>query len=160
MARTTVRGTSSGRQSARRGSQVLVGAPGDDVVTMTSLMPAPRRTTTRVPRAGAAHRRPLVALATLAGVAAACASLVVCLAGGVIGWFLTDAGAHGAPRDGLRVGALGWLMAHGSGIHAEGTAITAAPLALTLVAALVVWRLALRLGDSVSGHGPDAGAIP
>jgi hypothetical protein len=112
---------------------------------MTSLMPAPRRTAARELRPGAAHRRPLVALATLAGVAAACASLLVCLAGGVVGWFLTDAGAHGTPSDGLRVGALGWLMAHGSGIHVEGTAITAAPLALTLLAAALI--------------GPDADAI-
>jgi hypothetical protein len=130
---------------------------------MTSLLPAPRRTSTRRPargdRSDAAHRRPLVALATLAGVAAASASLVVCLAGGVVGWFLTDAGAHGAPRDGLRVGALGWLMAHGSGAHVQGVSITAAPLALTLLAAVLVWRLGLRLGDSVSGHGPDADAI-
>jgi len=126
---------------------------------MTSLLPAPRRTTPRVDRADAAHRRPLIALAALAGVAAACATLLVCLAGGVVGWFLTDAGAHGAPRDGLRVGALGWLMAHGSGVHAGGTTITAAPLALSLLVTVVVWRLGLRLGDSVSGHGPDADAI-
>jgi hypothetical protein len=127
---------------------------------MTSLLPAPRRT--RAPagdRTDAAHRRPLVLLAALAGIGAAAATLVVCLAGGVAGWFLTDAGAHGAPRDGLRVGALGWLMAHGSGVHVAGTPITAAPLALTLLAAVVVWRLGLRLGDSVSGHGPDADAI-
>jgi hypothetical protein len=126
---------------------------------MTSLLPAPRRTAPRGGRTDAAHRRPLVLLAALAGVGTACATLVVCLAGGVVGWFLTDAGAHGAPRDGLRVGALGWLMAHGSGIHVQGTAVTAAPLGLTLVAAVVVWRLGLRLGDSVSGHGPDADAI-
>jgi hypothetical protein len=126
---------------------------------MTSLLPAPRRTASLADRTDAAHRRPLVALAALAGVAAAGATLLVCLAGGVVGWFLTDAGAHGAPRDGLRVGALGWLMAHGSGVHVEGTAITAAPLALTLLAGIVVWRLGLRLGDSVSGHGPDADAI-
>jgi hypothetical protein len=126
---------------------------------MTSLLPAPRRTRSPDDRADAAHRRPLVLLAALAGIAAACSTLVVCLAGGVVGWFLTDAGAHGAPRDGLRVGALGWLMAHGSGIHVEGTAVTAAPLGLTLLAAVVVWRLGLRLGDSVSGHGPDADAI-
>jgi hypothetical protein len=126
---------------------------------MTSLLPAPRRTATRPDRTDPAHRRPLVALAALAGVGAAATTLLVCLAGGVVGWFLTDAGAHGAPRDGLRVGAVGWLMAHGSGVHAEGTAITAAPLALTLLAACVVWRLGLRLGDSVSGHGPDADAI-
>jgi hypothetical protein len=127
---------------------------------MTSLLPAPRRTRpTGDSRADAAHRRPLVLLATLAGVVAASATLLVCLAGGVVGWFLTDAGAHGAPRDGLRVGALGWLMAHGSGIHVAGVHLTAVPLGLSLMTALVVWRLALRLGDSVSGHGPDADAI-
>ena len=98
-------------------------------------------------------------LAAIAGVCAAGATLLVCLAGGVVGWFLTDAGAHGAPRDGLRVGATGWLMAHGSGVHVEGVAITAVPLGLSLVVAIVVWRLGLRLGDSVSGHGPDADAI-
>jgi len=127
---------------------------------MTSLLPAPRRTQEpAVGRTDPAHRRPLVLLAALAGIAAATSTLVVCLAGGVVGWFLTDAGAHGAPRDGLRVGALGWLMAHGSGVHVAGTAITAMPLALTLLSAVVVWRLGLRLGDSVSGHGPDADAI-
>jgi hypothetical protein len=126
---------------------------------MTSLLPAPRRTDLRGDRSDAAHRRPLVLIAGLAGVAAACSTLVVCLAAGVAGWFLTDAGAHGAPRDGLRVGAVGWLMAHGSGVHVQGTAITAAPLGLTLLAGVLVWRLGLRLGDSVSGHGPDADAI-
>ncbi len=96
---------------------------------MTSLLPAPRRTRPAgEPRADAAHRRPLVLLAFLAGVVAAASTLLVCLAGGVVGWFLTDAGAHGAPRDGLRIGALGWLMAHGSGVQVAGTHVTAAPL--------------------------------
>jgi Family of unknown function (DUF6350) len=126
---------------------------------MTSLLPAPRRTRSEAARADAAHRRPLIVLAALAGVTAAGATLVVCLAGGVVGWFLTDAGAHGAPRDGLRVGALGWLMAHGSGVNVGGAHVTAVPLGLSLLAAVVVWRLGLRLGDSVSGHGPDADAI-
>jgi hypothetical protein len=128
---------------------------------MTSLLPAPRRTAReRGPERGdAAHRRPLLLLAALAGVVAAGTTLAVCLAGGVVGWFLTDAGAHGAPRDGLRVGALGWLVAHGSGVHVDGAHLTAVPLGLTLLCVLVVWRLGLRLGDSVSGHGPDADAI-
>jgi hypothetical protein len=127
---------------------------------MTSLLPAPRRTRpTGDTRADAAHRRPLVLLAFLAGVVAAASTLLVCLAGGVVGWFLTDAGAHGAPRDGLRIGALGWLMAHGSGVRVAGTHVTAVPLGLAILAAVVVWRLGLRLGDSVSGHGPDADAI-
>lgn len=105
------------------------------------------------------HRRPLVLLATLGGVVAAGSVLLVCLALGVLGWFVSDAGAHGEPRDGLRVGALGWLMAHGSGISVDGVAVTAVPLLLTLVCAWTVWRVGLRIGDSISGHGPDADAI-
>jgi hypothetical protein len=105
------------------------------------------------------HRRPLVLVASLGGVAAAASTLVVCLAVGVIGWFLTDAGAHGAPRDGLRAGALGWLMGHGSGVHVQGVAVTAVPLGITLLCAWAAWRIGHRVGDSVSGHGPDADRI-
>src|SRR4051795_5003218 len=144
----------------RRGTPDRPSPQGDDGPTMTSLLPAPRRTRSAGEvRADAAHRRPLVLLAPLAGIAAAASTLLVCLAAGVIGWFLTDAGAHGAPRDGLRVGALGWLMAHGSGGHVEGVHLPGVPLGLTVLCAVVVWRLGLRLGDSVSGHGPDADAI-
>jgi len=125
---------------------------------MTSLLPAPRPVQDDA-RPDRSRARPLVILSVLAGVMAAGATLVVSLAAGVVGWFLTDAGAHGAPRDGLRVGATGWLMAHGSGVHVEGVAVTALPLGLTLVIAIVVWRVGLRLGDAVSGHGPDADAI-
>lgn len=105
------------------------------------------------------HKRPLVLLAPLAGVLAASSILLVCLAVGVAGWFLTDAGEHGAPRDGLRTGALAWLMAHGSGVHVEGVLVTLMPLGITLACAWAVWRTAYRLGDSVSGHGPDADRI-
>jgi hypothetical protein len=129
---------------------------------MTSLLP---RSATASPRASTApggdagHRRPLVLLATLGGVVAAASTLLVCLAVGVVGWFLTDAGAHGTPRDGLRTGALAWLLAHGSGIHVDGVAITAVPLGLTALAAWGIWRIGHRVGDSVSGHGPDADRI-
>lgn len=105
------------------------------------------------------HRRPLALTALLGGAAAAGSVLTVCLALGVTGWFLSDAGAHGAPRDGLAVGALGWLMAHGSGVHVQGVAVTAVPLLLTFVCGWVCWRLGHRVGDSISGHGPDADAI-
>jgi Family of unknown function (DUF6350) len=105
------------------------------------------------------HRRPLVLVATLAGAMAAASTLLVCMAVGMVGWFLTDAGAHGAPRDGLRTGALGWLMAHGSGVHVSGVPVTAVPLGLTLVCAWTVWRIAHRVGGAISGHGPDADRI-
>lgn len=135
-------------------------------MAMTSLLPdSTSRTAGSRPRSAAelrrdlGHRRPLALLATLGGVAAAASTLVVCLAVGVVGWFLTDAGAHGTPRDGLRVGALGWLLAHGSGIHVQGVAVTAVPLGVSALCAWAAWRIGHRVGDSVSGHGPDADRI-
>lgn len=125
---------------------------------MTSLHPGPASARAE-DRYDARHRRPLVLVAVLGGAAAALATLVICLALGVVGWFLADAGAHGTPRNGLRVGALGWLLAHGSGVHVAGVAITVVPLGLTALAAWAVWRLGHQVGDSVSGHGPDADRI-
>lgn len=122
---------------------------------MTSLLAA-RTSRTEETRSGP---RPLVLIATLGGVLAALSPLVVLLAAGVIGWFVSDAGAHGAPRDGMRMGALAWLMAHGSGVVVNGVAVTLVPLGLTAVCAWSVWRLAHRVGDAVSGHGPDADRI-
>src|SRR5262245_10635188 len=119
---------------------------------MTSLLTGPR--SAPAPPADLRHRRPLALIAVLGGLCAALAPLTVFLAVGVVGWYLSDAGAHGAPRDGLRVGALGWLMAHGSGLRLEGATVTLVPLGLTLICAWVTWRLGLRVGDSVSGHGP------
>ena len=122
---------------------------------MTSLLSAP----TDSARVGARHRRPLVLLAALGGATAAAGTLVVCLALGVLGWYLSDAGAHGVPRDGLRTGALAWLMAHGSGVRVNGALVSVVPLGLSAVCAWAVWRVAHRVGDSVSGHGPDADRI-
>ena len=124
---------------------------------MTSLLSAPDRP--RVTASDLRHRRPLVLVATLGGVAAAGALLTICLALGVTGWFLADAGAHGQPRDALRVGALAWLMAHGSGVVVAGATVTAVPLLLTLAAAWLVSRIGHHVGDAVSGHGPDADQI-
>ena len=124
---------------------------------MTSLLSAPDRPL--VTAADLRHRRPLVLVATLGGVVAAGALLTVCLALGVTGWFLADAGAHGQPRDALRVGALAWLMAHGSGLVVAGVTVTAVPLLLTLVAGWLVWRIGHQVGDSISGHGPDSDQI-
>src|SRR5262245_52877498 len=103
--------------------------------------PSPTRPDSR-PRASAAElrrdlrfRRPLTLVATSGGVLAAAGPLLVCMALALTGWFMTDAGAHGAPRDALRVGALAWLMAHGSGVSVQGTTITAMPLGITLICA-------------------------
>lgn len=121
---------------------------------MTSLL-LDRRERTSTGRA----QRPLVLIATLGGAAAALAPLLVCVAVGIIGWFAADAGAHGAPRDGMRMGAVAWLMGHGSGITVRGVAVGAVPLGLTVICAWSMWRLGHRVGDALSGHGPDADRI-
>lgn len=121
---------------------------------MSSLLVRPSRSDTAPQRP-----RPLAVVATLAGVVSALAPLVVLLAAGVIGWFVSDAGAHGAPRDGMQMGALSWLAAHGSGITVEGVRLTVVPLGITAVCAWVVWRTALRAGEALSGYGPDAHSI-
>lgn len=129
---------------------------------MTSLLPRSARASGPASSGSgtdARHRRPLVLLATAGGVLAASSTLLACMAIGVVGWFLSDAGAHGTPRDGLRVGALGWLVAHGSGLRVDGVAITVVPLGLTLLAGWAIWRIGHRVGDSVSGHGPDSDRI-
>lgn len=105
------------------------------------------------------HRRPLLAVAVLGGVGAALTTLVVCMAIGVVGWFLSDAGAHGSPSDALRIGALGWLLGHGSGVYVAGAPVTMVPLGLTMVVVWVMWQVGVRVGDSVSLHGPDADAL-
>lgn len=131
---------------------------------MTSLLPPPNRTRRPLvdPWDVAAllrHRRPLVAVAVLGGAGTALGTLLVCLAVGVIGWFLSDAGAHGTPTDALRIGALGWLLGHGSGVVVSGAPVTVVPLGLAVAFAWTIWRVGLRVGDSVSGHGPDVEAL-
>jgi hypothetical protein len=125
---------------------------------MTALLSAPARRSTP-PEADPRRRRPLLLVGVLGGGLAAGGLLVVCLGVAVTGWFLTDAASHGAPRDALRVGALGWLTGHGSGVLVEGVAVTAVPLLITLLAAWSCWRVGQHVGHSVSGHGPDADRI-
>lgn len=129
---------------------------------MTSLLPPSSEVRGRPAAevsADLATRRPLILLATLGGVAAAASTLLVCLAVGVVGWFLADAGAHGVPRDGLRSGAIGWLLAHGSGVLVDGVRVSVVPLGITVLCVWALWRLGHRVGTSVSGHGPDADRI-
>lgn len=104
-------------------------------------------------------RRPLVPSAVLGGITAAGGPLLVLMAVALVGWFVTDAGSHGTPSGALRVGALGWLAAHGSTVTVHGVSLTAVPLGLTAVSAWVTWRVGHRVGESVADHGPDANRI-
>lgn len=133
---------------------------------MTSLLPNPGRTRdgdASATGSGGADRgttstpgaRPLTLVALLAGALAAAATLTVCLALGVLGWFLVDSGAHGTPGEALRLASVGWLVAHGSAVTVEGSLVTLVPLGLTVLAAWTTWRAAVRSGELLAGHGPD-----
>ncbi|WP_206055588.1 DUF6350 family protein [Nocardioides sp. GY 10127] len=112
----------------------------------------------RTGRPGRTPRRPrsLALVSVWGGVVAALGPLVGCAVLGLLGWFLADAGTHGAPRDGLRVGALAWLMGHGSGVVVDDVPVTLLPLGVTLLVVWSTWRRSLRTGVALAGHGPDA----
>ena len=80
-------------------------------------------------------------IAALGGALAALGALVVLLAIGVIGWFASDAGVHGVPRDGMRVGALAWLAGHGSGVTVRAPSRASSRSGVTAIAAWSMWRL-------------------
>ena len=85
--------------------------------------------------------RSLTVSAALAGAGAAATTLLTCMGLAVIGWFLADAGAHGATTDALRVGADVWLVGHGSHLSVSGVPLGIVPLALTGFLVLVMFRL-------------------
>lgn len=90
------------------------------------------------------------------GLSAVAGPLLLAAVLGLGAWYLSDAGAHGSAGDAVRRGAVGWLVAHGSGFSVDGVAVTVVPLAATLLVAGWVWRSAQRLGERVWAHGPDA----
>jgi hypothetical protein len=128
---------------------------------MTDLLhPRDTHLTPRAPAAGP-PLRPLALGAAVAGVVASGAVLVGCMALGLIGWFASDAGGHGDTRDAIRVGADGWLLAHGAHLHlatgAVSATITAVPLGLTLFCAYVAHRLGLWAARTSAVE--DAGTV-
>lgn len=99
--------------------------------------------------------RPTALLGLIAGAGAAVIGIVVCAVVGLIGWYLSDAGTHGAPREGVAVGTRGWLVGHGAGFEVAGSPVTLVPLGITVLSAWLAWQAALRLGEAVWDHGPD-----
>ena len=106
-----------------------------DLLTAVSSRMAPQRGN------DPAGARPLWLSAGVAGVAASVAVLFGCMALGLVGWFSSDAGTHGDTRDALRVGAVAWLLGHGTHLELVGATITAVPLGLTLFCGYVTFRL-------------------
>lgn len=103
---------------------------------------------TRTPTAERSRsQRPLQVAGVLAALSAAAIGLGICMAVAVIGWFLADAGSHGATTDALRVGTDGWLLAHGARTVAAGTPLGILPLGLTGLVLLIGWRCGRHATD-------------
>lgn len=109
---------------------------GEDGPAMSDLIRRPGPGSVPPPAPG----RSLSAAAAVAGGLAAVATLVICLAVALIGWFLADAGAHGDTTDALRVGADAWLVGHGSHLELTGLPIGITPLAVTMMLVLGAFR--------------------
>lgn len=109
---------------------------------MTDLLARPSRSVPPPPEPTGPVARPLWLGAAFAGAVASGAVLIACMAVGLVGWFASDAGAHGDTRDAIRVGAVAWLLGHGSGLTLGATTIGVVPLGLTALC----WYVALRLG--------------
>lgn len=103
---------------------------------MTDLLSRPLL---RVPTQAPTKRRPTLLVAVLASGAVAVGGLLLCLGIASAGWFAADTGTF---SQGLRVGALAWLVVHGSGLDGTGWTVGLVPLGLWLVAALALGRTA------------------
>lgn len=108
---------------------------------MTDLLsrPTPASPSGR-PWRGASEGRPLNVTAALAALGAAGTTMVTLMGLGVFGWFLADAGAHGETTDALRVGADAWLVGHGAQLTLADVPLGIAPLGLTGLIAIVLFR--------------------
>ena len=84
-----------------------------------------------------AEPRRLAATAAAVALWSAFIGMVLCVALALVGWL---AGSAGSGLDAVRAGVQMWLLGHGSGLHAGSTTVTALPLGLTLLFALVLWR--------------------
>jgi len=72
------------------------------------------------------------------------------MAVGIAGWFASEAGSHGDTRDAIRVGADGWLLAHGGQLELTSAAVSVIPLGLTLLCAYTTFRMGRWAGATSS----------
>lgn len=97
--------------------------------------------------------RPLPVAAAVGAAASLAVGLVLCGATALVGWFLSDAGAHGTTTDALRVGADAWLLGVGTTLHVGAAPLGVAPLALSFLLLLVAFRTGRWAAAEADGAG-------
>lgn len=96
------------------------------------------------PSRGESPPRPVAVSACVASCGAAVAGLVLCCGVAMIVWL---GGSEGSSADALRVGALGWLVAHGSAVTVAGVTVSALPLGLMAAIGIAMFSLSARLAS-------------
>lgn len=127
-----------------------------DLLSRPLLPPGPREEaggSARRPRG--AQGRPVAVCAALAAVGAFAVSMAGCVVLTLTGWFLADAGAHGRTTDALHVGAVLWLVSHGSRLTLAGVPLGIVPLTLTLGVAWVLLRCGRWAGRTAADVDDD-----
>lgn len=118
---------------------------------MTDLLnrPTSRQLPPPAPRGGAPARRPpwsplrsSSTRAAAAAVVAAGSGLLVLWVVALAGWYASDGGGHGSSTAALRIGTDAWLLGHGSGLSLSHAAVTAVPLGITALCAVLCLRSA------------------
>jgi hypothetical protein len=100
--------------------------------------------------------RPIALSAVIAAGWVAIAGIVAASALAVAAWFAADGGSFAGA---MRVGGLGWLVAHGAGVHAAGSDVTAIPVGGVLVAGLLLYRAGRWAGESSAGGSARDAAL-
>lgn len=96
------------------------------------------RTRARASTTGAGDdSRPLAATAALAAGWAAGIGLALCVCVALAGWL---AGSTGSAADAVRVGVQAWLLGQGGGLRVGSVSVTAVPLGVTMLSAVLLWR--------------------
>lgn len=78
--------------------------------------------------------------AALAALLAVAATLGLCMAVALVGWFFADTGAHGNTLDALRTGGVAWVLGLGGSAHTSIGHVGMTPLGLTVIEVLAVTR--------------------
>jgi hypothetical protein len=84
------------------------------------------------------------------------AGVTTALAIAVAAWFAADGGSFGGA---IRAGGIGWLVAHGSGVHAGGADITAIPLGGVLLAGALLYRAGRWAGATSASESALDGVV-
>ncbi len=115
---------------------------------MTSLLPSRPSSPSGPPGTDAGPRTPrsLALTSALAGIGAPVVALLLFWAVGLVGWFGSDGGSHGDTRDVLRLAADTWLLGHGAHLTLGPVLVTASPLGVTLLCAVLTYRFGHRAG--------------